>query len=295
MSRTPAAVEAEVGGPRLRPREFEQIRRLAYERFGLDLRRGKEELVAARLGKVMRRDGFRSFDQYYRHVVSDASGEALIGMINALTTNFTSFLRERAHFEFLSKEIVPRWRGRRQVLVWSAGCSTGEEPYTLAFSLLEELAGAPCPAIHILATDVSTRALETARKGVYEAERFEGLPTNWLPRFTLRGEGRSAGWFKVKPEVQRLIEFRRMNLIELFAHPLPFALILCRNVMIYFDKPTQNTVVCKLADSLEPGGYLFVGHAESPTGLGAGLEYVRPAVYQKPAEGPPPNGRRGRR
>jgi chemotaxis protein methyltransferase CheR len=290
--RLPRAVEPDLDDRRLRPHEFEQIRRLAREKFGLDLSRGKEVLVAARLGKLVRQQGFRSFDEYYQHVVGDSRGEALIGMINALTTNFTSFLRESVHFEFLSKEIIPHWKGRREVRLWSAGCSTGEEPYTLAFTLLEYLAGAATPAIRILATDVSTRALETARKGVYSAEHLEGLPAGWLPGFLLRGEGRSAGLFKVKPGVQRLIEFGRLNLIEPFAHPLPFALILCRNVMIYFDKPTQKALVDRLADSIEPGGYLFVGHSESLAGLSDKLEYVRPAVYRKTAGASPPAARK---
>jgi chemotaxis protein methyltransferase CheR len=275
----------------LRPREFEHIRCLAREKFGLDLKAGKEELVAARLGKVMRREGFRSFDEYYQHVVSDASGEALVGMIDALTTNFTSFFREPAHFGFLAQEVLPQWQGRREVHLWSAGCATGEEPYTLAFSLLEHLAGVGSPAIRILATDISTRALETARNGIYRAEHFEGLPSTWRSRFLLRGEGRWEGWYKVKPEAQKLVEFRRLNLIEPFTHLQPFALVLCRNVMIYFDRLTQQALVRRLADMLEPGGYLFVGHAESLAGTGAGLDYLRPAVYRKPATETPPNGR----
>ncbi len=272
----------------LRPSEFAEIKRLAYDKFGLDLRSGKEELVSARLGKVIRKGGFRSFAEYYRHVVGDPSGEALIHLIDALTTNFTSFLREPAHFDFLKKEVVPGWRGRSEVHVWSAACSTGEEPYTVAFSLLDQLKGAGWPSMRILATDISTRALETARRGVYASERFGGVPESWLSHYLLRGKGRAEGWFKVKPEVQKLIEFQRLNLIEPLRITGPFALILCRNVMIYFDKPTQQQVVEKLASRLEPGGYLFVGHSESLTGRSAGLDYVRPAIYRKSAPGDAP-------
>jgi chemotaxis protein methyltransferase CheR len=235
-------------------REFERIRRLAYEKFGLDLKNGKQDLVSARLGKKIRDGNFRSFEEYYQHVVSDETGEALISMIDALTTNFTSFLREPAHFEFLAKKVLPGLRNRDQVNIWSAACSTGEEPYTLAFSLLDDLAMVPRPRIHILATDISTKALETARNAVYPAERFAGFPPSWLPKFLLRGHGRWEGWYRVKPQVLSLFEFRRLNLIEPFSHPSPFALIFCRNVMIYFDKPTQEVLVNRLAEWLEPGG-----------------------------------------
>ena len=276
----------------LKPREFEQIRRLAHEKFGLDLRHGKEELVAARLGKLIRTGGFGSFDEYYRYVVVDASGEALTGMIDALATNFTSFLREPKHFEFLAAAVLPGWMDRGEIRVWSAACSTGEEPYTLALTLLDTLSGASHGAIRVLATDISTRALDAARKGVYPKERFLDFPQAWLPKYLLKGEGHSTGFYRVKPEVRRLIEFRRLNLIEPFFHPQPFAAIFCRNVMIYFDTLTQTDLVERLAACLEPGGYLFVGHAESLAGARSNLEYVRPAVYRKLAGAPPAEPRR---
>lgn len=272
----------------LRPlsqREFEQIRRLAREKFGLDLRNGKEELVAARLGKKIRQAGFGSFEQYYRHVVSDDSGEALAEMIDALTTNFTSFLREPRHFDFLRHKILPDLRQRGEVAVWSAGCATGEEPYTLAFTLLDEFARGPRPELRILATDISTRALDSAGRAAYPADRFADFPGGWLPRFFLRGHGRWEGWYRVKPEIRSLVEFRRQNLVE----PAPFGglfpLILCRNVMIYFDKPTQAAVVERLVACLEPGGHLFIGHSESLTGVDHNLQYVEPSVYRKPVPG----------
>jgi chemotaxis protein methyltransferase CheR len=177
----------------LRPGEFAEIKRLAYEKFGLDLRSGKEELVSAPWGKVLRKGGFRSFGEYYRHLVGDPSGEALIQLIDALTTNFTSFLREPAHFEFLRQTIVPAWRNRAAIDIWSAACSTGEEPYTLAFSLLEQFRGPSPPAIRILATDISTRALETAERGVYPADRFDGVPAHWLSDYLLRGKAAPRG------------------------------------------------------------------------------------------------------
>ena len=287
MSETPVPADGPGGlVERLKPREFEAIRRLAYDKFGLDLRKGKEELVAARLGKRMREGGFRSFDEYYRHVVEDPSGAALVGMIDALATNHTSFLREAAHFEFLHARVLAGLRDRPRVELWSAACSTGEEPYSLAFSLYDAWGAEAFRKVRILATDISTKALAAAQKAVYPEERFQVLPSAWLRQFLLRGEGRSKGYYRVKPEICSQVEFARLNLIEPFAHVRSFAVIFCRNVMIYFDKATQEAVVNRLAENLEPGGYLFIGHAESLSGVRHALTYVQPAVYRKPGLAP---------
>jgi chemotaxis protein methyltransferase CheR len=265
--------------------EFQEIQRLAYQRFGLDLKPGKEELVSARLGKTIREGGFKSYREYLDFVIADRTGEALIGLIDALTTNFTGFFREQAHFDFVRAVVLPALRVRDAIDIWCAACSTGEEPYSLAFTLLDEPGGSR-PAFRILATDISTRALDTARAAVYPAERFEHLSTAWLRKYLLRGEGKWQGHYRVKPEIRRMVEFERINLIEPISHTRRFSLIFCRNVMIYFDKPTQEAVVNKLAEWLEPGGHLFVGHAESLMGVRHGLEYVRPAVYAKPESAP---------
>ncbi|MGQ9634490.1 MAG: CheR family methyltransferase [Bryobacteraceae bacterium] len=278
-------LETSAGGLTLTAAEFELIRNLARERFGLDLRQGKEELVKARLGRLIRQGRFSSFRSYYDYVVSDRTGEALVGMIDALTTNHTSFRREPAHFEYLVEHLLPAWRNRSYLRIWSAACASGEEPYTLACTLLEHLPPSSSRRIHILATDISTRALNTAERGIYPAERLRDLPPGWLPKFFLRGQGSFEGQMKVKPEVRRLVEFGRLNLIEPFQHAEPFALIFCRNVMIYFDRPVRQMVVEHVTSWLEPGGYLFVGHAESLAGLKTGLTYVRPAVYRKPDPG----------
>lgn len=269
----------------LKPHEFDAIRRLAYEKFGLDLRRGKEELVAARLGKRMRQGGFTSFEKYYQHVLEDSTGEALIGMIDALATNHTSFLRETQHFDFLREHVLPGLRERPRIDLWSAACSTGEEPYTLAFTLCDQWGAETFRKVRILATDISTKALAAAQKAVYPAERFSTVPAGWQRQFLLRGEGRWKGWYRIKPEVRSQVEFARLNLVEPFSHGHLFPVIFCRNVMIYFDKATQEALVNRLAGSLEPGGYLFIGHAESLTGVRHALTYIRPAIYQKPGTG----------
>ncbi len=265
----------------LTEREFSNISRLAYEKFGLQLKPEKYELVTARLGKKVRAAGCRSFQEYYQRVVDDGTGEALIELIDALATNFTNFLREPAHFDFLLKEVLPACARLDRLAIWSAACSTGEEPYTIALSVLDALGGASRPRLRILATDISSKALAEARRGVYPAAKVENLPTAWLRAYFLRGDGRWKGWYRVKPEVLQAIEFRRLNLIEQTAHTELYRVIFCRNVMIYFDKPTQQKLVERLAAQLEPGGYLFIGHSESLTGIDHPLAYVRPTIYRK--------------
>jgi len=265
----------------LRAREFARIRQLAYDTFGLDLRAGKETLVSTRLGGQIRKLGCRSFEEYYQHVVADSTGESLTSLIDALTTNHTSFFREPAHFDFLRRTFLREWNNRGTIGIWSAACSSGEEPYSIAMCLLEALGPAASEKVRILATDISTRALAKARQGIYPAERFEGLPSLQLRKFWLRGEGDWAGCYRAKKEVRALVEFRRLNLLESAPQVGHFPLIFCRNVMIYFNKPTQQRVVERLAGCLEPGGYLLTGHAESLSRIEHTLRYVEPAVYRK--------------
>jgi chemotaxis protein methyltransferase CheR len=286
-SLAPAAIEQQfIGQPLvLTAKEFSTIADLARGEFGLELGKGKEQLVASRLGKLMRQLDFKVFRDYYRHVQGDRTGDALVELIDALTTNHTSFFREQAHFDFLVQRIFAEQKGHAPIRIWSAASSTGEEPYTIALTAREHL-GAQSPSLPaILATDISTRVLETARRGMYKAERFQGgltpgLPT-WLRKHLLRGEGRWQGWYRMRPEILGMVEFRRVNLIE----PLPdvgrFTVIFCRNVMIYFSRETQEQLVNRLAACLEPGGYLFVGHSESLTGIQHPLQQIQPAVYRK--------------
>jgi chemotaxis protein methyltransferase CheR len=260
--------------------EFEQISELAYRTCGIDLRQGKQPLVQARLGKKLRQGNFASFSEYYEHVVADRTGAELIDLLDALTTNFTSFLREPTHFEFLRKSILPDLNG--PIRIWSAGCSSGEEPFTIAFSLLEELGMEASARCRILATDISIRAIKTAQGAAYPADRFCDFPTDYRGKYLLRGSHRWDGWYRVKPPVRGMIEFHRSNLMEPFHYRQPFQVIFCRNVMIYFNKATQTDLVNRFAPCLAPGGYLLIGHSESLTGLTHPYRYVQPAVYRKP-------------
>lgn len=265
----------------LSAREFNKIAELARREFGLELGDGKQHLVASRLGKLMRQQGFASFCDYYQHVENDATGQALTALIDALTTNHTSFFREPAHFDFLVQSVFPEWGQRGPMRIWSAASSTGEEPYTIALTASHHFGASSSNLPQILASDISTRALAEARKGVYRAERFQGKLAPWLKNYLLRGEGNWQGWYRMRPEIRAMVEFRRINLIE----PLPnvgrFAVIFCRNVMIYFSPRTQEQLVNRLRACLEPGGYLFVGHSETLTGIQHGLQHVQPAIYRK--------------
>ena len=268
------------GSVEIKPYEFEMIRELAMRSFGLELRAGKERLVATRLGRHLRAGGYRSFRDYCDHVRSDRSGELLIGMIDALATNHTSFLRESSHFDFVQHLLRTEYRSRRRVDIWSAASATGEEPYTLLFSTMSAAERAVLPEAHILASDISTRALSAARRGLYNRDRLTELPSTWISRFFDPGEP-VPGHLQVKKELRSRIQFQRINLIEPLLLNGVYPIIFCRNVMIYFNKATQTDVVNRLAAKLEPGGYLFVGHSESLSGINHPLEYVRPAVYRK--------------
>ena len=267
----------------LNPREFEQIRKLAYRTFGLDLKSGKEELVSARLRKLVRNGGFRSFQDYYQHIVDDRTGEALASMIDALATNHTAFLREPDHFQFFRAQILPQLANREAVEVWSAACATGEEVWTLACLLNEAMPGR---RIHIIATDISQKALRFASAGCYPRERCGDLPAAWLSRYFVP-DGRPPQSYRVSAPLRAQVRFQRINLVERLPRQHRYPVIFCRNVMMYFDRGTQERVVQQLAERLEPGGYLFVGHSESLTGVSHGLEYVQPAVYRNPSKREP--------
>ena len=268
--------------------EFRLFSGLVYERAGINLHDGKMELVKARLAKRIREGGFTSFREYYDFVVGDETGDELVLLLDTLTTNLTSFFREETHFHFLRDEVFPKLRQTwanpdrpGDIRLWSAGCSTGEEPYTLAICILEYFGDASRKKTHILATDLSTRVLGLAAKGIYPFERVGNLPRPILKGYFLQGDGKWKGHVRTKPILREMVEFRRRNLMEPSSDIEHWDVIFCRNVMIYFDRPTQERVLGHLRNALRPKGYLFVGHAESLSGLRIGLKYLKPAVYQK--------------
>jgi chemotaxis protein methyltransferase CheR len=267
--------------PTLSEPEFQKISQLAYEHFGLDLRGGKQGLVAARLGKILRELGLKSFQNYYDYVKADRSGAALAVMVDRLTTNHTSFFRERSHFDFLRKTVFPTLRERPRIHIWSAPCSSGEEPYSIAMSLLEESPREAAAKVRIRATDISTRVLEKAKRGVYEANRLEGVPPALMQRYLLKEEAGAPGAYRFRSEVRAMIDFEHLNLMEKLSEGYYCSVIFCRNLMIYFDKPTQQSLVQRLSQHLEDGGYFFIGHSESLNNIEHDLDYVCPATYRK--------------
>lgn len=268
----------------LSPSQFRSIRATAYQTFGLDLKPGKEALVSARISKRLRELGLRKVDEYLRLVETDATGGELVRLIDALTTNYTSFGREPAHFDVLRREVLlHEGRRARDLKIWSAGCATGEEPYTILMHVVDTLGEAALSTVRLVASDISNKALEAARAGVYPQERVASLPQPWVHRCFQQGTGASHGFVRIKENLRAAVDFRRINLMDSF-HGLPrFDVIFCRNVMIYFDKPTQERLVGRFSGQLAPGGWLFIGHSEGLMGVRHDLEYVAPATYRKPA------------
>ena len=274
-----------IGTFELKNSDFEKISRLVYEQCGIYLHEGKKELVKARLSKRLRASGYRSFTDYYHHVTTPEGTDELISMIDSISTNLTSFYREESHFVRLRhvlQNMADRsgHRGMKNKFnIWSAGCSTGEEAYTLAITALESVSH--LLDVSILATDISTKVLRIAETGIYSQDRVRGIAAPILKKYFQLGTGKSEGHVRVKDELRHLITFQRFNLMERFAPHQDYDVIFCRNVMIYFDKKTQNELVNKFYDSLKSGGYFFVGHSESLTGLKHHFKYVEPSVYLK--------------
>ena len=273
--------EAEIA---LTDREMDRIVRLVYERSGITLHRGKRALVVARLHKMLKAGGFASFSEYVRHVEADRTGHELSVLLDAMATNHTSFFREDEHFRFLASRVIPPIAADgRPLRVWCAACSTGQEPVTIAVTLLETLPEAQHHRIRLLSSDISTRALKTASAGVYPLKLVAGVPPALLKTYFERGLGADEGKVRVRAQVRRGIEYRRLNLIEIDSLNETFDVVFCRNVMIYFDKTVQQRVVSMIERHLAPGGYLFIAHSESLNGLSHELKWMAPAVYQRRA------------
>lgn len=266
----------------MRDSEFEFIRTLVYERSRISLGPDKRELVTARLGKRLRATNTETLGDYCRLLQSPAAGDELSNLIDVISTNHTFFFREQAHFDFLRNRAVPEFAGGGRFQVWSAAASSGEEAYSTAITLAECLPQTPW---HIEGTDISHRIIARAAAGIYRDETVERLPAGKIRSCFQKGYGPQEGNYRVKPVLRDRVTFRQLNLLE--GEPPfrePFHVIFCRNVMIYFDRPTQEELVSRLTRRLVPGGYLFVGHAESLTNIRHTLKPVQPAVYQRPPQ-----------
>lgn len=262
-------------------RTFEAIRAIVYETSGISLGPKKEALVCARVGKRMRVLGFDSYEEYLAYL-QDHHDREVVGLLDAVSTNVTSFFRESHHFEIIADAMAEWYEdGQRRFRFWSAACSTGEEPYSLGMVLKEAL---PFPDVdaRILATDISTEALASCKAATYRADRLAPIPLElkrrWFDELDVEGQT----MWQAKPALREMVVTRRMNLSQPpFPMKGPLDAVLCRNVMIYFDDPVRLGLLHEIKRLLKPGGLLFVGHAESLAGIISDFQYVKPSVYRK--------------
>jgi chemotaxis protein methyltransferase CheR len=275
-------------------REFDLLRRLIHAHAGIALAPWKRYLVHSRLARRLQELGLSTFAEYHARLIADATGAELTRFINAMTTNKTEFFRESHHFDYLRSTWLPargpcRRASDRHLRLWSAGCSTGEEPYSLAITLLAALDEPASWDVRILASDIDTEVLDRAGEGVYPLEQVAPVPRPLLPRYFLRGTGPRNGLVRVKPSVRSLVTFRRINFLE---EPWPirarFDVIFCRNVLIYFDRDTQHRVLSRLVLQLKDDGLLFLGHAEGVHGLAGGLAREGATIYRRVSTGSSP-------
>ncbi len=264
-------------------RHFQFLRKMVGEHAGINLSEAKRELVYGRITRRLRALGLRNFDEYCR-LLEETPDSEIGNFINAITTNLTAFFREEHHFDFLRDTLIPTWlqQGvRPRVRIWSAGCSTGEEPYSLAMTLRENIPANSLADVAILATDIDTNVLAHAEAGVYDAARVESMPRARLQQWFRRGRGDNADRVRVVPELQQLIRFRQLNLMQDWPVKGPLDLIFCRNVVIYFDKPTQRRLFARFAEKLAPRGYLIIGHSETLYNVSETFELVGRTIYRK--------------
>jgi chemotaxis protein methyltransferase CheR len=263
--------------------EFDQLSAYIKTNYGIYLKREKKTLVIGRLQNVLVQNGFQSFSEYYDYLIRDKTGLAVSTLLDKITTNHTFFMREADHFTYFKDTVLPyiiSGATERDLRIWCAGCSSGEEPYTLAM-IIDEVLGKEKVFwdAKILATDISTKVLEKARRGVYGNKEIDTLPSKWKLAYTTKVDGEKSA---IIDKLRNEVIFRKFNLMEnVFPFKKQFHVIFCRNVMIYFDEKTKNTLVNKYYDLLVPGGYLFIGHSESLNRETTRFKYIQPAIYRK--------------
>ena len=270
--------------------DYEQICRLVYDRSRINLGPDKQELVAARLGKRLRALNLSSYHEYCRFLKTAEGLDELQNLVDVISTNHTFFFREEQHFQFLVQTVINEFvksqshLGDRSLRCWSAACSTGEETYSIAISLASNLDPHSGFDWELDSSDISSRVLDSARKGVYSEERISELSLEVRKRFFQKGVGPYTGLYRVKEEIRRKTRWHQLNLFDKqWPFTKPFHVIFCRNVMIYFDRPSQEDLVNRLTRQLVPGGFLMIGHSESLSGVRHNLKALHPAIYRRQA------------
>lgn len=264
--------------------EFNYLRRLIYDYAGIVIADNKRSMVQGRINRRMRELGVQDVGEYIEYVRSAPEIER-DGLASVLTTNVTAFFREPHHFDYLRREFIPAWldkqHGRPRFRAWSAGCSSGEEPYSIGMTVLEALEKAPGADVRILATDLDTAMVRAARDGIFQLNRSSGLGGTVLKRWFLRGAGAQSGLIRVRPQLREIVRVMPLNLLEEWPMKSQFDVIFCRNVFIYFDQPIKTRILSGFADRLESGGLLFIGHSETLHGLSNRFELIGQTIYRK--------------
>lgn len=269
----------------LSDKDFDDFSKFIYSEYGIKMPPIKRVMLQGRLLKRIRELQMNSFSEYKQYFFSqEGQQNELLHFLNVVTTNKTDFFREPIHFNFMNEVILPQKKMQKTgelFRVWSAGCSSGEEPYTIAIVLNEFQQTNPTFKFEITGTDISTQVLEKASQGIYPAQKIEGVPMNILKKYFLKSKNPTNPTVKVGSILQRNITLSYLNLMENFSHPVSFDLIFCRNVMIYFDRETQERVIRKICTFLKPDGYFFIGHSESISGMDLQLEHIKPTIFRK--------------
>ncbi len=263
---------------------FESIRQFVSENTGIVLTEKKKDMVYGRLSKRIRKGGFGSFDAFI-HELDNGNEEEQDFMINAITTNLTAFFRENHHFEHLASVVIPELieknKYNKRIRIWSAGCSTGEEPYSIAITLRENIPDIDKWDIKILATDLDANVVAHGKAGTYREDRITGLPDKVIKRWFTSGVGEDGDMVQVDPDLQKLITFKRLNLLHEWPMKGPFDFMFCRNVVIYFDKDTQRVLFDRYADLLAPQAHLFIGHSETLFKVSTRFDSLGSTIYKK--------------
>ncbi len=263
--------------------DFTRLVTFMQNKYGINLTQ-KRTLIEGRLSNTIQQRGFADFSSFLNMIFADKSGTEMVNLLNKLTTNHTYFMREPEHYEFMVSTALPYFetvKKDHKLSVWSAGCSSGEEPYTNTMQLKEYFGKKPAAwNLEVLATDISMRVMNTAKEAVYHQDSMKNLQDTWKKKYFIP-QGNDC--FKVSPDVTKHVQFKTFNLMDAIPFKsYPFDIIFCRNVMIYFNQETKTALVNRFYDVLAPGGYLFIGHAESITRDSTKYQYVKPAIYKKP-------------